>query len=338
MDAFQINRTFDLLSLVEADTKLNRHGSYYVGPCPFCGGTDRFNLKKTQDGYRWFCRKCGDGKYHTSLDYIMRRDNIDFKTALLHLGEDHKSVDKPKPLPKPMPYQFELPDPNWQLSAWKEVDAASDRLLLNSDAMMGREYLLRRGLHRGVWYAWQLGFSHIFDPKAKCTRPAILLPWFDFDHSHYVVTAVKYRFIDENPNGLRYLSRRGSMPLLFGLWDALPEHHTLLIVEGEINALSIWQCIASGVSCVSFGSESGVRTGILKQLTRMYRRAFVWADDPKRAGEIRAAIGQQVHALRSPKIDGVKWDANRMLQERVLMDFLSQELCVPCLGKYEDWN
>ncbi len=47
----------------------------------------------------------------------MRRDKIDFKTALLHLGEDHKSVDRPRPLAKPMPYQFELPDPNWQLSA-----------------------------------------------------------------------------------------------------------------------------------------------------------------------------------------------------------------------------
>jgi DNA primase len=332
MDAIQINQSFDLLSLAGRDTNLSRHGGYHVGPCPFCGGTDRFNLKHTEDGYRWYCRKCGDGIYHTALDYVMRREKIDFKTALVRLGGDEKNINRTYTRLEPAPRPLELPDSDWQTSTWRELDEASDRLLLHSEGMVGREYLSRRGLGRGTWYAWQLGLAHLFDPKANCRRPAIVIPWFDLDPLRFVLTAVKYRFIDENPNGLRYMSRRGSVPVLFGLWDALPENHTLVLVEGEINALSIWQCLPAGVTCVSFGGEAAVRARILKVFASQYPRVFVWADDPKRAKDLRSAIGQKVHALRSPDSGGVKWDANKMLQAGNLAPFVSEILGVRCLG------
>lgn len=62
MNAQTINATFDLLALVEHDTTLKAAGAYYIGPCPFCGGRDRFTVKATKDGPRWHCRHCGDGK------------------------------------------------------------------------------------------------------------------------------------------------------------------------------------------------------------------------------------------------------------------------------------
>ncbi len=156
MDANQINQTYDLLSMAISDTALKKCGSYQVGPCPFCGGRDRFLIKHTQNGYRWYCRKCGNGKYHTALDYIMQRGNVDFKTALRQLDDSDKIDLIMQTTILPMPASLALPDRKWQVNALNQMEAASDRLLTGKGSE-GRDYLARRGFHRGTWNAWHLG-------------------------------------------------------------------------------------------------------------------------------------------------------------------------------------
>src|SRR5512143_1224719 len=81
--ANQINQTLDLLSLAEQDTALKKTGAgWWAGPCPFCGGVDRFTLKQTTSGWRWFCRHCGGDRYHTAVDYIMQRQACSLPEAL----------------------------------------------------------------------------------------------------------------------------------------------------------------------------------------------------------------------------------------------------------------
>ena len=46
MDTTTINQTFDLPALAGKDTNLKPAGKYLIGPCPFCGGTDRFHDQK----------------------------------------------------------------------------------------------------------------------------------------------------------------------------------------------------------------------------------------------------------------------------------------------------
>lgn len=60
MNAKAINQSTNLVDLVPG---LKKHGKYYAGPCPSCRGDDRFNVKRTEDGDLWICRKCG-GKFH----------------------------------------------------------------------------------------------------------------------------------------------------------------------------------------------------------------------------------------------------------------------------------
>jgi hypothetical protein len=146
------------------------------------------------------------------------------------------------------------------------------------------------------------------------------------------ITAVKYRFINHDRKGLRYCSRQGSVPALFGLWEVFPKHDTPLLVEGEISALSVWQCLPSGVSCLSIGSESGGRVETIRPLAQCYKRILIWADAGERAAQIRSSLAHQAPVLRSRVRDAVKGDADKMLQEGILKDFLSQVLNVPCLG------
>lgn len=334
MDSVQINQTTEIIPLLGYELK--RAGGYHVGACPFCGGTDRFTVKHTKDGDRWHCRQCGDGKYHTAIDYIMRRDGCDFKTALQTLGGDVQKTVTPRTVTLTPPKPLQIPAQDWQGEAWREVDAASDALL--SDAGQGaREFLTNRALLPSTWKAWLLGFGYAYDFIAKRNRPAITIPWYDMDAGGEAITAVKYRFIDSDPNpkALRYSCKTVSkFDVPFGLWAVLPGyHHSLLLIEGELNCLSVWQCQPTGLSVLSFGSEGGGDVRALSAISKRYQNVFVWADDvwdnPKQtnhAKELRALVRGRGKALRSVKQGDVKQDANQLLQVGALPEFLSRVL------------
>jgi len=341
MDEKQINASFDLLTLVG---DLRKAGGYHVGPCPFCGGKDRFTVKHTEDGDRWHCRQCGDGKYHTPIDYIMRRDGVDFKEALKTLGGDATAGNfiprKIEPTPKPLV----VPASEWQANAFREVDTASNLLdPIQSRGQTARMFLASRGFHWATLEAWHLGSAYAFDPVVRRKRPAVTIPWLDMDSTCESVMAIKYRFIDNDPNpdALRYSCKKGSsFDVPFGLWSALPGiHHTLLLIEGEFNCLSAWQCCPEGVTCLSFGSEDSGDLRVMRTMTNHYQHVFVWADDlwsnPKKqehAKDLRALVKGGGKRLRSAEQDGVKYDANELLKRGALADFLSNILGVPCFG------
>ncbi|MBI4759886.1 MAG: CHC2 zinc finger domain-containing protein [Chloroflexota bacterium] len=329
-----INRTVELLPLV--GHPLRKAGGYHVGACPFCGGEDRFTVKHTPNGDRWHCRHCGGGKYHTVIDFVMRRDNADFKAAVKILGGEITAPARPAARPKPQPLR--LPSAEWQAKAWREVDAAMTRLFTPHGAA-ARAFLQARGLSFAMWETFLLGFGMVYDHVVERKRPAIVIPWRDAEAGKETITAVKYRFIDADPNpkALRYSSKKGStFEVPFGMFDILPGfHHTLLLVEGEFNGISVAQCRPAGMSVLSFGSEGGGRFDVLRAIAAKYERVFVWADDvwdnpkqAKRAEELRSLVKGGGRALRSVRQDGVKWDANQLLQAGVLAEFVRRKFGV----------
>ena len=90
---------FDLLTLACQDSNLRKVGSYFIGPCPFCGGQDRFNLKRKSDADLWICRQCGDGKYKNAIHYLMLRNGWDFRRTMRHIeGVEEDLPDRDKML------------------------------------------------------------------------------------------------------------------------------------------------------------------------------------------------------------------------------------------------
>lgn len=327
MNANEINQTFDLVSFVGALVKLAKKKNYHTGPCPICGGRDRFTIK-SGGGDRWHCRKCSPDGYHTPIDFFMQYYNVDFKEALSKMGGE---IQKPAPIaPRqihPAPVQV-VPDREWQEKAWKQIDAASD-CLLNSDAGdPGRRYLTGRGIHKGMWNMCLLGYGVIFN------RPAVFIPWLDLGN---VVTAVKYRFMDElaqHDKNKRFAMMTGSLPYLFGLQHVLPSDQTLVFVEGELNAISVLQTLPRGVSVVSAGSDSnGKNDALLHALAFRYDRIVIWMDDPEKVIKIGERMNRRdAKLIKSPKIDNKEWDANEMLQAGLLMDFIKDTLSAECFG------
>jgi hypothetical protein len=328
MDAKQVNSTFDLVSYISGLVDLHKNGGYFIGACPICGGRDRFNVKRTQTGDAWICRKCNPDKYHSVIDFLMAYHNEDFKTALQRAGGEVQAPRREpgtgKPVQAPAPVQV-LPSDVWQRDAWQAVDKANDRLTTDEAGEPGRRYLLARGIDKGSIYASLLGFAVIGK------RPAIVIPWLDTGD---IITAVKYRYIDDmarQDKGKRFSMLTGSMPYLFGLRDILASDKTLLFVEGELNAISVLQTHPAGVSVVSGGSDGNGNAALLQALARHYERVVIWTDDPDKARTIRERMNRPAaRLLKSPVLDGVKYDANQMLQAGLLADFIGAELATHC--------
>lgn len=327
MDAHKINQTIELLPIVG---ELRKAGAYHVGPCPMCGGVDRFTVKHTSDGDRWHCRNCGDGKYHSVIDFIIARDHVSFVEACRILSNgDVSSIVKKTPQIQPVDTHTVLaPDQTTQVQMLSLMNVAAAALM--QPDLAAQEYLYKRGLTPSTWEAWHIGSAMIYDTKAKRRRPAISLPWYYIDADGEFITAIKYRFIDSDPEGLRYTSMPGSVYVFYGTWSARPTDKTLLLVEGEINALSLWQQIPEDTTVLSIGSESGGRPEMLVNLARQYERVFVWCDDAARTLKYKAMIDKPTTGLQSPNIDGSKIDANALLQRGRLADFIKQIIGVDC--------
>lgn len=69
--------------LARRGVKLRGRRGSLEGPCPVCGGTDRFGLSCKKQAFN--CRQCG-GKGGGSIDLVMFLDGCDFKTAVKSLA------------------------------------------------------------------------------------------------------------------------------------------------------------------------------------------------------------------------------------------------------------
>jgi hypothetical protein len=93
---------------------LKRYGPEFTGPCPQCGGTDRFaaNTRKNI----WRCRQCKpDGG--SVIDFVMWLDGCDFVRAVKTLT----GSERPPPGSRPKAEQRPTTDNKYWRSIWAEA-------------------------------------------------------------------------------------------------------------------------------------------------------------------------------------------------------------------------
>ncbi|MFN3683283.1 MAG: hypothetical protein ACK41F_05035 [Fimbriimonadaceae bacterium] len=273
--------------VAERYTSIDRRGN---GPCPFCGGSDRFYVRK--DGLHWGCRKCG--RKGDAVDLVAEMERVSKAEAARMLsGAPVAARERPGPAPKPsVPQQSE--GDRMRLST---LAADAERRMPGSPA---ERYCLARGLSRETVGAFRLGSS-----QGRDGSPMVAIPWTDGSGA---VEALKLRAASDRPKGVRYVCEKGSRPTLFGLHLAPERAGVLLATEGEFNCMAVWQALrgTEGVCCVSVGSESGPGTRLLPALARRLgaRSAAVWMDDPERARAVADSLrsaGLACSAIRSPE-------------------------------------
>jgi DNA primase len=154
IDTEQIKQSTDLRELAARYTELRKETAQSLcGPCPKCGGTDRFWVKSDH----FACRQCNPNG-GDAIAFFMWKDGVDFKSAVATITNAPAPTVQPT---KRTPKRPEAQPAEWQQRAMARVNEAHRRLLDDDDqqAQAGRAYLLGRGLDPYTWKAFKLGFT-----------------------------------------------------------------------------------------------------------------------------------------------------------------------------------
>lgn len=322
--------TPDLLALAAAHTTLRRvSATECAGPCPRCGGTDRFHVTAAW----FFCRQCHPRRGDAIEFLRWLTPGLSYRAALAQLPGPQKTefLQETPFFPSPAP---PAQPPSWAASASAELARAQDTLW-GPHGAAARDYLEARALQPHVWLAFRLGYNPAvgvpgtYQPglgRHTRTAPALVMPWYRGDR----LVALRYRFLAPH-DGPKIASRPGSrfaglafggQALDLGAADLTPQlgaRYTLVLCEGEINAMSIWQ-VAHGtrLDVLSLGSESQRLSPGLVAHARHFGTVLTWFDKPEIAAAVALAL-PGAYAIASPQGK----DANDWLQQGMLGGLLS---------------
>lgn len=294
---------------------------------------DSLTIYPRTNSWAWFSKPKVDGKTvgGSTIKWVMHRDNCSYSKAIDTLSKmlGHNSTFAVKKHPQKATQVTEAwQSPKWQQERQIELEAAQERLWEPSNAKgeQGRAYLAERHIRPDVAIAFNLGVADVWNPRAKKKLPALLMPWMNRS-----ITAIQYRFIGvtkDDRNADRFGQCKGGRRYLFGLQHCLEaapaELSTLILVEGELNAISIFQSIYGMYPCdvVSFGPQGNITdprvAGIAANVAKRYKRVILWADEEKiaRAAILHMPIGTK--PVKSP----CGRDANALLCKNLLDDIL----------------
>lgn len=276
-----------MMDLAEKYTQLKKVSkSEYAGPCPGCGGNDRFRVFTGSENGRYFCRGCQ--KKGDIIQFCTDFLNMTFKDACIATGNSHKiktnssagtgrymSVQIPKREPV-QPAQDsqqaqEGPDRDrWQSQANQFIEWANKELLKRPELITWLE--TDRQLSSCQVDHHRLGFNPAprfsepekwgFPPGKKVYLPAgLVIPYHNADGKVYGINVRQFKPTDKAPPAYlpdkapdnTYMRIKGteSKPLIFG---DLARPWPVVIVESELDALALWlhfDCMVNVVALLS---------------------------------------------------------------------------------------
>lgn len=293
-------RQYPIVHLINTDGMKRESAIEYSGACPKCGGADRFRVNTQHN--TWTCRQCLNLKWQDPIEWLKWHDGLDFREAITKLsggGVVVPAVVQSGEKVKPVQWRGN----EWQVEAQSEAIEAAAAL----GGSQGADYLARRGIPLEVAERWRAGFA------VYHSQPCITLPYWGIIKGAAVLKALQYRAT--SAAGWRYKHKEGSERGLFGAWLLDPtSNRTLILCEGELNAISISAAAGPGCDVVSFGSDTPSKAILqsVKVLAARYALVIIWADEPanvQKVWEAAAAGCLAIHGIKSLH----KQDANDLL-------------------------
>lgn len=227
------------------------------GPCPKCGGHDRFHCKANV----FFCRQCydlGNGKAHDVFGFYGWLEGWDFRTTCEALGGKTLSEPKHKARPEPK-LDLGIPgDDELQARALAIMYACTAELWEQPEGARARSWLNARGLRDDTLRAHYIGFNCVARRLHGFFVPrGILIP--HYQESMDAISGIKIRLSTNGPDKYRHVL--GSRPSLY-LADNLAGHDAAVICEGEFDALLLHQEAGDLLGVCALGSASNKNAAI----------------------------------------------------------------------------
>lgn len=299
----------DLLTLIGDDTQLRyasrTNGGEYAGPCPFCGGRDRFRVWPNQVQPGWWCRQCQ--RHGDAAGYVVERDGVSYRDACRQLGTSPRRREQFHEHVHPV----DVPPPRlWQYRARMFVQGAST-YLWSPRGQEAYQYLRDvRCLTDETIGRWMLGFN----PTGGSTPaeewgistengnvwlpPGIVIP----REVGGELWGIRIRQLNRTP---KYLGVTGSRTAFFGstrLRDG-EVASTVVLTEGEFDAMLLYQEAGDLVGVLTLGSASSPLSTRCQWELRSAARILA-AYDADFAGQTAANrlahLDGRMHVVRPP--------------------------------------
>ena len=300
----------DVFSLAQEETHLHKVAvNEYAGPCPGCGGTDRFRVRYSRETGAWhfMCRSCWDaGQYLVekgrkrgwgdAIDYLRHYRGMTFQEARALVNGQEGKTKRYKPA------QPRYLTPEWQAATHKAMQAHQVRLW--STDTQALEYARSRGLYDHIITQFQLGYS------LHQGIPYLVIP--SINAGHYV-TVYRRDLRPDVQKGQRWKDAPGGTKDELYLADCLwlRKEMPVVLCEDAFSALSIYQECGDLVNVVATGgAECGLLTRWIARLACM--PVVLIALDADAVGDKYAAEwGRRLKNTR--RLRPLLKDANEML-------------------------
>jgi DNA primase len=297
IDVKALKAQVNLLALAEQSTTLRRvassNGGEWAGPCPFCGGKDRFHVQPYRpDGGVWLCRGCSEGTWKDAIEYGERLwPGLEFKEVCERLAggieiDAYSRIDRNRRTVSPA---YASPAEDWQ-SAARNAIAIGKRALWSKEGERALDYLYRRGLRETAIDNWLLGYSKGMEVHPHPSAPlplkgeglggegrlyiprGVIIPCMEADQVWYLKIAllpgdpVKCQGCGESAPARSPCPRCGTVnkyrgvkgnrtAAIFGV-DELRGSELALFVEGEFDAMIAWQELNDVIAVCTLGSAT----------------------------------------------------------------------------------
>lgn len=215
----QIKQTANIIEVIEQFVKLKKNGANYVGLCPFHNEkTPSFTVSESKGIYKCFgCGASGD-----AIAFLNEHQNLNYIEAIKWLAEkyhipiEHEQKEFIKPVPR--------------------LEKLSKETI---------QYFEHRGISNNTLLRFNVTETIEWMPKANKEVRAICFNYYQDDQ----LINIKFRSKDKDFK----LSK--SAKLIFYNLDSIKDEDWCVIVEGEIDAMSLHECGIYSVVSVPNGAE-----------------------------------------------------------------------------------
>jgi len=267
----------NVLELAKKHVQLKKvattQGGEWQGPCPGCGGDDRFHVwpeKNEGEGSYW-CRQCeksGDG-----IQFLRDFEGISFHEACARLGKDMPqkpdyTTPRQRTPDRYTPQEKDGPNTLWREKAWAFVTWAYEQVFDHPEVI---DYLARRGINETIIGRYGLGWNggkdgkDLFRSRESWGQPKLkneirrdkplwlprgmVIPAMRGGE----VVRVRIRRPDPIPFGSRYYVVPGSG---MGTLVVAAESRVFVVTEAELDAYMLAGRMDETIGAVGLGSAS----------------------------------------------------------------------------------
>lgn len=259
-----------------------KSGPHAVADCPYCGKAEHLYVNLETGG--WDCKRCNESgglwKLATHLGIRVREEPRLVRTV----GTAVMAAAKAKAVRV--------------IENVRGVDLAGvqrgcDRLWIEGDkhGAMVLGYLRGRGLADETIRRFRLGVTAI---REKDVPPelAVAIPYVEGDK----VPLVKMRNLEKDKDRRKFRRTRGGYSGLFNA-DGIKGCRQVVLVEGELDAISLWQLGIHNVASTSLGAKKTIPEEWAETLADA-DDIVLWYDDDDAGQESAAALSDQIGSYR----------------------------------------